>query len=105
VLEMNKGLILQGVVLAMGLCVTGLASAQESGPVLVTAEEGQWAGDEVMAEATKFEVGAIVGATRSDATGTRMAPASHMTWELAAPQLDPYGNETVPVFESAYSGR
>jgi hypothetical protein len=34
-----------------------------------------------------------------------MAPASHMTWELAAPQLDPYGNETVPVFESAYSGR
>jgi hypothetical protein len=34
-----------------------------------------------------------------------MTPSSHMTWELAAPQLDPFGNEMVPVFTSAYSGR
>jgi hypothetical protein len=102
---MDKGLILQGIVLAVTLCVTGLASARERGPELVTAEEGQQAGDEVIAEATKFEVGAIAGATRSDAAGTKMTPSSHMTWELAAPQLDPFGNEMVPVFTSAYSGR
>jgi len=104
-LKMDKRFILQGVVLAAALCVTGLASAQERGLGLVTAEEGQQAGDKVIAEATKFEVGAIAGAARSDAAGTKMTPASHMTWELAAPQLDPFGNETVPVFNSAYSGR
>src|SRR3954470_810409 len=105
VLKMDKKFILRGVFLAVTLCVTGLASAQERGPGLVTAEEGQQAGDEVIAEATKFEVGAIAGATQSDAPGTKMAPTSHMTWELAAPQLDPFGNETVPVFNSTYSGR
>jgi hypothetical protein len=75
-------------------------SAKLSAPSL-----GQQAGDEVIAEATKFEVGAIAGATRSDAAGTKMTPTSHMTWELAAPQLDPFGNETVPIFNSPYSGR
>jgi hypothetical protein len=105
VLKMDKRFIFRGVILTLALCVTGLASAQERGPGLVTAEEGQQAGDEVIAEATKFEVGAIAGATRSDAAGTKMTPSSHMTWELAAPQLDPFGNEMVPVFTSAYSGR
>jgi hypothetical protein len=102
---MDKRFIFRGVILTLALCVTGLASAQERGPGLVTAEEGQQAGDEVIAEVTKFDVGAIVGATRSDAAGTKMTPSSHMTWELAAPQLDPFGNEMVPVFTSAYSGR
>jgi hypothetical protein len=105
VLKMDKRFIFRGVILTLALCVTGLASAQESGPGLVTAEEGQQAGDEVIAEVTKFDVGAIAGATRSDAAGTKMTPSSHMTWELAAPQLDPFGNETVPVFNSTYSGR
>jgi hypothetical protein len=102
---MDKRFIFRGVILTLALCVTGLASAQERGPGLVTAEEGQQAGDEVIAEVTKFDVGAIAGATRSDAAGTKMTPSSHMTWELAAPQLDPFGNEMVPVFTSAYSGR
>jgi hypothetical protein len=102
---MDKKFILRGVVLAVTLCVTGLASARERGPVLVTAEEGQQAGDEVIAEVTEYEVGAIAGATRSDAAETKITPTSHLTWELAAPQLDPFGNETVPVFNSAYSGR
>src|SRR5688500_10712687 len=102
---MDKKFILRGVVLAVTLCVTGLASARERGPVLVTAEEGQQAGDEVIAEVTKYEVGAIAGATRSDAAETKITPTSHLTWELAAPQLDPFGNETVPVFNSAYTGR
>jgi hypothetical protein len=105
VLKMDKRFIFRGVILTLALCVTGLASAQERGPGLVTAEEGQQAGDEVIAEVTKFDVGAIAGATRSDAAGTKMTPSSHMTWELAAPQLDPFGNEMVPVFTSAYSGR
>jgi hypothetical protein len=105
VLKMDKKFILQGAFLAVTLCVTGLASAQERGPELVTAKEGQQAVDEVIAEATKFEVGAIAGATRRDAAGTKMNPTSHMIWELAAPQLDPFGNETVPIFNSAYSGR
>ena len=104
-LKMDKRFIFRGVILTLALCVTGLASAQERGPGLVTAEEGQQAGDEVIAEVTKFDVGAIAGATRSDAAGTKMTPSSHMTWELAAPQLDPFGNEMVPVFTSAYSGR
>ena len=104
-LKMDKKFILRGVVLAVTLCVTGLASARERGPVLVTAEEGQQAGDEVIAEVTKYEVGAIAGATRSDAAETKITPTSQLTWELAAPQLDPFGNETVPVFNSAYSGR
>jgi hypothetical protein len=102
---MGKRDILRGVVLTVALCVTGSASAQETGSELAIAEEGQQAGDEVIAEATKFEVGAIAGATRSNAAGTKMTPTSHMIWELAAPQLDPFGNETVPVFASAYSGR
>ena len=104
-LKMDKKFILRGVFLAVTLCVTGLASAQERGPGLVTAEEGQQAGDEVIAEATKFDVGAITGATQSDAARTKMTPTSHMTWELAALQLDPFGNETIPIFNSAYSGR
>jgi|SRR3954451_6084690 hypothetical protein len=104
-LKIDKALILRGIVLALALCVTGLASAQERGSALVTAEEGQQARDEVFAAAKKFEVGVINGATRSDAAGTKMAPTSHMTWELDAPQLDPFGNEMVPVFNSAYSGR
>jgi hypothetical protein len=104
-LKMNKGCILRGTVLAAALCVTGSASAQERGPELVTAEEGRQAGDKVIAEATKFEVGTIAGATRSEAAGIKMPPTSRMTWELAAPQLDSFGNETVPVFNSAYSGR
>ena len=104
-LKMDKKFILRGVFLAVTLCVTGLASAQERGPGLVTAEEGQQAGDEVIAEATKFDVGASADAMQSDAARTKMTPISHMTWEFAAPQLDPFGNETVPIFNSAYSGR
>src|SRR3954454_6378758 len=102
---MDKRDILRGIVLAVTLCVTGSAAAQETRSELVIAEEGQQAGAEMIAEATEFDVGASAGATRSDAAETKMPSTSHMTWELAAPQLDPFGNETVPVFASAYSGR
>jgi hypothetical protein len=45
------------------------------------------------------------GMAWSDADAMKAVPAPRLTWEAAAPQLDPFGNETVPVFDSAYSGR
>ena len=32
------------------------------------------------------------------ATATTAAPAPRMTWDSTAPELDAFGNETVPVF-------
>ena len=35
------------------------------------------------------------------ATATTAAPAPRMTWDSAAPELDAFGNETVPIFNAA----
>lgn len=104
-LKTNKGCIIGGLVLAASLYITGSASAQQSRPESVTAEEGRQAGDEMTEEARNFDGGAVIATTRSDGVGTKINSTSHVTWELVATQLDPFGNETVPVFNSAYSGR
>jgi hypothetical protein len=31
------------------------------------------------------------------------APTPRMTWDSTAPELDAFGNETVPIFNSTYS--
>ena len=52
-----------------------------------------------------IDAGGIEGIPRSDTGVTKAVPTFRSTWGSAAPRLDPFGNETVPVFDSAYSGR
>ena len=107
-LETNTRLALQGVILAVGVSVAGMTTAgmttaQESGSVPAAPEVVQRTTGEIDQVAAGVEAGSAIGATRSNAPQT--APAPHIVWDAATPQLDAFGNETVPIFHSTYSGR
>jgi hypothetical protein len=91
--------------LAAGLAIAGMAAAQETGSMAATPGSGGQAGDGMITQVAGMDAGGAKGMARSDADATKAVPSSRMTWESVAPQLDPFGNETVPVFDSAYSGR
>jgi hypothetical protein len=103
--EMTIRYILQGVILAAGLCVAGAATAQESGSTSAAPEEIQQAGGEMAPVAVGSEDAGGISTTKGNVPGTAISPAPRMTWDAAAPELDPFGNETVPIFNSAYSER
>jgi hypothetical protein len=108
-LKMVRKNIVRGVVLSVGLSAglsagpgfAEMAAAPDSGGQAVE----EMAGEEMIAQVARVDAGGIEGRARGDVDATKAVPASRMTWESAAPQLDPFGNETVPVFDSAYSGR
>jgi hypothetical protein len=103
-LEMNIRYTVQGVILAAGLCVAGAASAQESGLIPV-APKTQQAGVERGPVGAEGEDSGGISTTKGDIPGAAISPAPRMTWDATAPELDAFGNETVPIFNSTYSGR
>jgi hypothetical protein len=108
-LKMVRKNIVGGVVLFVGL-VTGLSAGPGFAEMAAAPDSGgraleEMAVEEMIAQVARVDAGDIEGMARGDADATKAVPASRMTWESAAPQLDPFGNETVPVFDSAYSGR
>jgi hypothetical protein len=108
-LEMVWKNIVGGVVLSVGLSAgpgfAEMAAPDSGGHAVEEMAVEEMAVEEMIAQVARVDAGGIEGMARGDADATKAAPASRMTWESAAPQLDPFGNETVPVFDSAYSGR
>jgi hypothetical protein len=102
-LKMVRKNIVAGVVLSVGLSA-GL-SAGPGFAEMAAPDSGGQAVEEMIAQVARVDADGIEGMARGGADATKAVPASRMTWESAAPQLDPFGNETVPVFDSAYSGR
>ncbi len=108
-LKMVRKNIVGSVVLSVGLSA-GLSAGPGFAEMAAVPDSGgqaveEMAGEEMIAQVARVDAGGIEGMARGGADATKAAPASRMTWESAAPQLDPFGNETVPVFNSAYSGR
>jgi hypothetical protein len=108
-LKMVRKNIVGSVVLSVGLSA-GLSAGPGFAEMAAGSDSGGHAVEEMAVEAmiaqvARVDAGGIEGMARGDADAMRAVPASRMTWESAAPQLDPFGNETVPVFDSAYSGR
>ncbi|GEO41839.1 hypothetical protein SAE02_59870 [Skermanella aerolata] len=103
-LKMVRKNIVRGVVLSValsaGLGFAGMAAPDSGGQAVEEIDV-----EEMIAQVARVDAGGIEGMARGDADATKAVPASRMTWESAAPQLDPFGNEMVPVFDSAYSGR
>jgi hypothetical protein len=95
------GVVVLFVGLSAGPGFAEMAAVPDSGGQAVE----EMAGEEMIAQVARIDAGGIEGMARGDADDTKAALPSRMTWESAAPQLDPFGNETVPVFDSAYSGR
>jgi hypothetical protein len=104
-LEMNIGYTVQGVILAAGLCVAGAASAQESGLTSASPAEIQQTAGNITPVAVEGEDAGGNSSPKVDIPGAAKSPAPRMNWDSAAPQLDAFGNETVPIFNSTYSGR
>jgi hypothetical protein len=102
-LEMSMRYTIQGVILAVGLCIAGTATAQESVSISAGSEQAQQASSETIPVAARIEADTGMSGAQSSPSGTAAIPAPHMTWDSTAPQLDAFGNETVPVFNSAYS--
>jgi hypothetical protein len=104
-LEMNIRYTVQGIILAAGLCVAGAATAQESGSISAGPEEIQQAAGEMTPVGVGGENAGGISTTKDSIPGTAISPAPRITWDSAAPELDAFGNETVPVFNSTYSAK
>ena len=104
-LKMVRKNIVGSVLLFVGLSAgpgfAEMAAAPDSGGQAVE----EMAREEMIAQVARIDAGAIDGMAQGDAGAPKAVPESQMTWESAAPQLDPFGNESVPVFDSAYSDR
>ena len=103
--EMTIRCTLQGVILAVGLCVAGTATAQQNGPISAAPEEIQQAASDTTSVGVRGEDAGGISTTKGNLPGTAMSPAPRLTWDATAPELDAFGNETVPIFNSTYSGR
>jgi len=104
-LEMNIRYTVQGVILSAGLCVAGAASAQESGLTSASPAETQQTAGSITPVSVEGEDAESVSSTKVDIPPAAKSPAPRMNWDSAAPELDAFGNETVPIFNSTYSGR
>ena len=104
-LEISMRHTIQGVILAVGLCVAGTATAQESGSISAGPEETQPAAGDMTSVGVGGEDAGGISTTKGNLPGTAISPAPRLTWDSAAPELDTFGNETVPIFKSTYSGR
>jgi hypothetical protein len=102
-LEMNMRHVIQGIILGVGVSLVGGATAQESGPIPAAPEIVQRTTGEVDQVATGIGAASAISAPGSNAPQT--APAPRIVWDSAAPELDTFGNETVPIFHSTYSGK
>ena len=103
--EMIIRCTLQGVILAVGLCVAGTATAQQNGPISAAPEEAQQTAGDITPIGVGGEDAGGISTTKRSIPGAAISPALRMTWDSAPPELDAFGNETVPVFNSTYSGR
>jgi hypothetical protein len=77
--------LVPGVILAFGVGVAGAALAQTVAPATIPL---------MTLEDTRGHTGMEPNTTAP----TTAAPAPRMTWDSTAPELDAFGNETVPVF-------
>jgi hypothetical protein len=102
-LKMSTHYTFQGVILAAGLCIAGTATAQESVLLSAGPEQAQQASSEMAPVTAGIETDAGMSTAQSSAFGTATIPAPRITWDVTAPQLDAFGNETVPIFNSTYS--
>lgn len=108
-LKMVRKNIVGSIVLSVGLSL-GLSAGPGFAEMAAAPGSGgqaaeEMAGEEMIAQVARVDAGGIERMARGGADAAKAAPASRMTWESAALQLDPFGNETVPIFDSAYSGR
>jgi hypothetical protein len=92
-------------ILAAGLCVAGAASAQESGLKSASPAEIQQATGNIAPVGVEGEDAGAINSPKVDISGAAKSPAPRMNWDSAAPELDAFGNETVPIFNSAYSAK
>jgi hypothetical protein len=105
-LELNIRYTVQSVMLAVAMCIAGVASAaQESGLISAAPDGIQQAGGDMAAVGVAVSNASGISTTKTTIPETTSSPAPRMTWDLAAPELDTFGNETVPIFNSTYSGR
>jgi hypothetical protein len=85
--------LVPGVILAFGVGVAGAALAQTVAPE-VAPEVAPATIPLMTLEDTRGHTGMEPNTTAP----TTAAPAPRMTWDSIAPELDTFGNETVPVF-------
>jgi len=102
-LKMITRYTFQGVILAAGVCIAGTATAQESASLFAGPVQAQQVSGEMVPVTAGIETAAGMSIAQSSASGTATIPAPRITWDVTAPQLDAFGNETVPIFNSTYS--
>jgi hypothetical protein len=104
-LRMNMRPAIQVALFVVGLCLSGSATAQE-GASISAAPDGQLQENNQTTPVTAgIEKAAAINTTGSFTPERAKGPASRITWDSAAPELDAFGNETVPIFNSAYSAK
>src|SRR5688572_26093904 len=85
--------LVPGIILAFGVCAAGAALAQTVAPEVAPVTTA------AIPAMTLDDANGHTGNEQSTpATATTAAPAPRMTWDSTAPELDAFGNETVPVF-------
>jgi hypothetical protein len=90
------------VILLVGVFgVTGPALAQDSGAATATSESLPVTTAAIPAMTLDDANGHTGNEQSTPATATIAAPAPRMTWDSTAPELDAFGNETVPVFTAS----
>jgi hypothetical protein len=77
---------------------TGPALAQDSGAATATSESLPVTTAAIPAMTLDNANGHTGNEQSTPATATTATPAPRMTWDSTAPELDAFGNETVPVF-------
>ena len=81
--------LVPGIILAFGVGVAGAALAQTVAPEVAPA---------TIPLMTLGDTRGHTGMEPNTTAPTTAAPAPRMTWDSTAPELDAFGNETVPVF-------
>jgi hypothetical protein len=103
--ELNIRYTVQSVMLAVVMCIAGVASAQESGSISAAPDDIQQAGGDMAAVGVAVSNASGISTTKTTIPDAASSPASRLIWDSATPELDAFGNETVPIFNSTYSGR
>jgi hypothetical protein len=82
-----------------------LHAVDESALISAAPEEAQQTAGDITPIGVGGEDAGGISTTKRSIPGAAISPALRMTWDSAPPELDAFGNETVPVFNSTYSGR
>jgi hypothetical protein len=87
--------LVPGVILAFGVGAAGAALAQTVAPEVAPVATA------TIPLMTLEDTRGHTGMEPNTTAPTTAAPAPRMTWDSTAPELDAFGNETVPIFNAA----